>query len=120
MVTIGLLAREEFSTERSRRTPLAHNRGMTAAGAPRELGRFLTIADVADVLNISALEATHLVTSGQIPAIRVGTHRHWRIERPLLDAFIEAQYLASEAEVRWNGFPSNVIDFDAVRTPRTV
>jgi excisionase family DNA binding protein len=90
---------------------------MTAAGAPRELGRFLTIADVADLLSITALEATHLVTSGQIPAIRVGTHRHWRIERPMLDAYIEAQYLASEIEVRWQGYPSNVIDLDVARRP---
>ena len=90
---------------------------MTAAGAPRELGRFLTIADVADVLNITALEATHLVTSGQIPAIRVGTHRHWRIERPMLDAFIEAQYLESRISICWDGYPSNVFDFESARRP---
>ena len=34
--------------------------------------RFLTLADVAEILNISATQARALVRSGELPAIQVG------------------------------------------------
>lgn len=39
-------------------------------GQDASLGRFLTLADTADVLNISASQAYALVRSGELPAIK--------------------------------------------------
>jgi len=48
---------------------------------PHAFGRFLTLADVGEVLNVSASQAYALVRSGELPAIKVGGNGHWRIER---------------------------------------
>ncbi len=64
---------------------------MTPPDAP-PFGRFLTLADVAEVLNISASQAYALVRTGELPAIKVGGHGHWRIERDVLEAYITAKY----------------------------
>ena len=56
------------------------------------LGRFLTIADTAEVLNISANQAYQLVRSGELPAIKVGAAGRWRVERSILEAYIEGKY----------------------------
>ena len=56
------------------------------------LGRFLTLADTAEVLNVSASQAYAMVRSGELPAIKVGGSGHWRIERSVLESYIEAKY----------------------------
>jgi excisionase family DNA binding protein len=55
------------------------------------LGRFLTLADVAEILNVSATQAHALVRTAELPAIRVGG-QHWRVERTVLESYIEAKY----------------------------
>ncbi|MCS0500243.1 helix-turn-helix domain-containing protein [Protaetiibacter mangrovi] len=74
---------------------------MTADGAP-ELGRFLTIADTAEVLNISAGQAYALVRSGELPAIKLSEHGQWRIEREVLEAYIAARYEEVRRKNLWN------------------
>lgn len=54
--------------------------------------RFLTLADVADVLNISASQTYALVRSGELEAIKVGGRGQWRIERDKLEAYIARMY----------------------------
>ena len=54
------------------------------------LGRFLTLADTAELLNITAHEAYALVRSGELPAIKLGAIR--RIERDHLESYIEDLY----------------------------
>ena len=44
--------------------------------------RFLTLADVADVLNISASQAYALVRNRELEAIKIGGRGQWRVERP--------------------------------------
>ncbi len=56
------------------------------------LGRFLTIADTAEVLSISPKQAYALVRSGELRAIKVGASGQWRIERTVLESYIEAMY----------------------------
>ena len=56
------------------------------------LGRFLTLSDVAEMLNVSASQAYALVRSGELPAIKVGGAGHWRIERDVLESYIAAKY----------------------------
>ena len=55
-------------------------------------GRFLTLADVGDVLNISASQAYALVRSGELPAIKVGGRGQWRVEETELEAYIQRMY----------------------------
>lgn len=54
--------------------------------------RFLQLADVCEVLNISSSQAYALVRSGDLPAIRIGGRGQWRIEASELEAFIARKY----------------------------
>ena len=69
----------------SRRSPpVWHHQGM----APR----FLTLADVAETLNISAAQTYALVRSGDLPAIKIGGRGQWRVEASALEDFIARKY----------------------------
>ncbi|MBM3686918.1 MAG: helix-turn-helix domain-containing protein [Actinobacteria bacterium] len=59
--------------------------------------RFLTLADVAEILNVSAAQAYSLVRSGELPAIQVGGRGQWRIEEQRLEDYIAAKYAESAA-----------------------
>lgn len=54
--------------------------------------RFLTLADVADVLNISASQTYALVRNGELEAIKVGGRGQWRVEREKLESYIARMY----------------------------
>jgi excisionase family DNA binding protein len=54
--------------------------------------RFLTLADVADVLNISASQTYALVRNGDLEAIKIGGRGQWRVERDKLESFIARMY----------------------------
>ena len=76
------------------------------------LARFLTITDTADVLNISASQAYSLVRSGELPAIRIGSKGQWRVERDVLESYIEAKYEESRRSSLWNQSDfANVAEF---------
>ncbi|HEY0259378.1 MAG TPA: helix-turn-helix domain-containing protein [Lacisediminihabitans sp.] len=75
---------------------------MNDSNDPGSLGRFLTLADTAEILNVSASQAYALVRSGELPAIKVGGHGHWRIERAVLESYIEAKYEETRRMGLWN------------------
>jgi excisionase family DNA binding protein len=54
--------------------------------------RFLTLSDVAEVLNISDSQTYALVRSGELPAIKIGGRGQWRVEREQLEAYIARMY----------------------------
>ena len=54
--------------------------------------RFLTLADVAELLNVSAAQTYALVRSGDLPAIKVGGRGQWRVEASELEAYIQRMY----------------------------
>jgi len=54
--------------------------------------RFLTLADVAAVLNISDSQTYALVRSGELPAIKIGGRGQWRVERDQLESYIKRMY----------------------------
>jgi excisionase family DNA binding protein len=54
--------------------------------------RFLTLADVAAVLNISDSQTYALVRSGELPAIKIGGRGQWRVERAQLESYIQRMY----------------------------
>ena len=66
--------------------------------------RFLTLADVAETLNISASQAYALVRSGDLPAIKIGGRGQWRVEAKALEEYISAQYEHTRAFVESHPF----------------
>lgn len=54
--------------------------------------RFLTLADVAETLNISAAQTYALVRSGELRAIKVGGRGQWRVEATELESYISNAY----------------------------
>lgn len=54
--------------------------------------RFLTLADVADTLNVTISQVKALVRSGDLPAIKVGGRGAWRVEDVALENYIQRLY----------------------------
>jgi excisionase family DNA binding protein len=57
-----------------------------------ETPRFLTLADVAEVLNTSSAQVYALVRRGELPAIKIGGRGQWRVEATQLEDFIQRMY----------------------------
>jgi excisionase family DNA binding protein len=75
---------------------------MNESESSAALGRFLTLADTAEILNISATQAYALVRSGELPAIKIGARGQWRVERSVLESYIEAMYEEARRLSLWN------------------
>lgn len=71
--------------------------------------RFLTLADVADVLNTSGAQVYALVRRGDLPAIKIGGRGQWRVERAQLEEFIQRMYAETRQFVDQHPF----VDADA-------
>ena len=54
--------------------------------------RFLTLTDVAEVLNTSSAQVYALVRRGELPAIKIGGRGQWRVESSQLEEFIARMY----------------------------
>jgi excisionase family DNA binding protein len=54
--------------------------------------RFLTLADVAEVLNISSSQVYALVRREELAAIKIGGRGQWRVEKDALEDYIAAAY----------------------------
>jgi len=54
--------------------------------------RFLTLADVAEVLNTSSAQVYALVRRGDLPAIKIGGRGQWRVESSELEQYIQRMY----------------------------
>ncbi len=54
--------------------------------------RFLTLADVAEVLSTSANQVYALVRSGELVAIKIGGRGQWRVEESELENYIARMY----------------------------
>lgn len=61
--------------------------------------RFLTLADVADILNISASQTYALVRSGELKGIQIGGRNQWRVERTKLEEYIAEAYQRTAANL---------------------
>src|SRR6478736_2293766 len=61
-------------------------------GAMSATPRFLTLADVAEVLNTSSAQVYALVRRGELPAIKIGGRGQWRVESAQLEEFIQRMY----------------------------
>lgn len=66
--------------------------------------RFLTLADVAEVLNTSSAQVYALVRRGDLPAIKIGGRGQWRVESTQLEGYIERMYDEARAFVTAHPF----------------
>jgi excisionase family DNA binding protein len=66
--------------------------------------RFLQLADVAEVLNISGAQVYALVRRRELKAIKIGGRGQWRVEASELEAYIERAYTDAEQFVRDHPF----------------
>jgi excisionase family DNA binding protein len=62
--------------------------------------RFLTLPDVAEILNTSLAQVTALVRRGELRALKLGGRGQWRVETTELEAFIERMYAETQQQLR--------------------
>jgi len=74
--------------------------------------RFLTLADVAEVLNTSVAQVYALVRRGDIPAIKIGGRGQWRVESTQLEDYIQRMYAAAREFVDQHPFAENEVSAD--------
>ncbi|HEX5495607.1 MAG TPA: helix-turn-helix domain-containing protein [Mycobacteriales bacterium] len=67
-------------------------KALTRSGVIMAAERFLTLSDVAEILNISASQTYALVRSGSLPAIKIGGRGQWRVERSQLESYVDRMY----------------------------
>lgn len=67
-------------------------------GASDREPRFLTLADVAEILATSTAQVYALVRRGDLRALKIGGRGQWRVESVELEAFIQRMYDQTEAE----------------------
>ncbi|AWB95867.1 DNA-binding protein [Agromyces badenianii] len=92
---------------------------MTSPGSGDEIGRFLTLADAAEILAVDVATVDELIRSGELPAIRVGSAGPWRIERVQLEVWIELQYEETRKQSAWNqGEYANIVELSGARSGR--
>jgi excisionase family DNA binding protein len=60
--------------------------------------RFLTLADVAEVLNVTVRQVYSLVRSGDLRGIQIGGRGQWRVEVDQLESYISRQYARADSE----------------------
>ncbi|MDN5795571.1 MAG: helix-turn-helix domain-containing protein [Intrasporangium sp.] len=66
--------------------------------------RFLQLAEVSEILNISSAQAYALVRSGELPAIKVGGRGQWRVEATELENYIQRMYTETRTFVKAHPF----------------
>ncbi len=71
---------------------------------PPSSRRFLALADVAEVLSISASQTYALVRNGELKAIKIGGRGQWRVEVRELEAYIQRCYAETEQFVATHPF----------------
>lgn len=77
-------------------------------------GRFLQLTDVAEILNISSSQTYALVRSGELPAIKIGGRGQWRVERTVLEDYIQRCYAETRAFVRASPVSAEAVDEGAL------
>lgn len=72
--------------------------------------RFLQLAEVSEILNISSAQAYALVRSGELPAIKVGGRGQWRVEATELENYIQRMYAETRSFVQAHPYGSGADD----------
>lgn len=66
--------------------------------------RFLTLTDVAEILNISGSQVYALVRKGELDSIKIGGRGQYRVERDKLEAYIARMYEETRAFIAEHPF----------------
>ena len=66
--------------------------------------RFLTLADVAEVLNTSSAQVYAMVRRGELEAIKIGGRGQWRVEASKLEEYIQRAYQDAKVYVAEHPF----------------
>src|SRR5215210_8800662 len=90
-------------------TGAADRLARTGRRGPMPTPRFLTLADVADILNVTWRQVYALVRRKELLAIQIGGRGQWRVEAAELERFIAQKY----DEARAGTLPEDP-DVDAV------
>ena len=69
-------------------------------GAPR----FLTLGEVAEILNTSSAQVYALVRRGELRAIKIGGRGQWRVEATQLEDYIQRMYAEADSFVAEHPF----------------
>ena len=56
----------------------------------QQRARFLTVAEVADILRVSSMTVYRLIKAGELPAVRVG--KSYRVAEEDLDKYLARSY----------------------------
>lgn len=62
------------------------------AASPGDAPRFLTLPEVAEVLNTSVSQVYALVRKRELVALQIGGRRQYRVERDKLEDYIQRMY----------------------------
>ncbi|MDR5699831.1 helix-turn-helix domain-containing protein [Agromyces aerolatus] len=90
---------------------------MTIPGSS-DLGRFLTVAEAAELLSVEVTTVDGLIRSGELPAIRVGDTGPWRVELTQLQLWIQDRYEDTRRHAQWQeGEFATVLDLSAAGSP---
>ncbi len=65
--------------------------------------RFLTLAEVCETLSISSAQGYAIVRSGELPAIQIGKRHQWRVEREVLEGYIQGKYAEQQEAAHSTG-----------------
>lgn len=79
--------------------------------------RFLTLPDVAEILNTSLAQVTALVRRGDLVALKLGGRGQWRVETTELEAFIQRMYEQTRAHLRDQGVQDDELSSSGRGTP---
>lgn len=96
-------------TDRDSRSPPAMRDWHTAAVTRR----LLTLADVAEVLNVSASQAYALVRNRDLRAVKIGGRGQWRVSEEDLEAYLSESYEATERYLAEHPFTGESDEDDA-------
>ncbi|WP_271395468.1 helix-turn-helix domain-containing protein [Neomicrococcus lactis] len=61
--------------------------------------RFLTLPDVAEILNVNVPQVRALVRSGELKGVQIGGRGMWRVEDVQLEAYIKRAYEETEKRI---------------------
>jgi excisionase family DNA binding protein len=81
-----------------------------------DLPRFLTLADVAEILSTSVAQVYAMVRRGDLPAIKIGGRGQWRVSEEDLESYIADLKVATRKFIDDHPFEAGeTVDEDAAR-----
>ena len=75
--------------------------------------RFLTLAEVAEILNTSVAQVYALVRRGDLVAMRIGGRGQWRVGVDKLEAYIDQAHADAAEHIAQHPFEDADADSDA-------